>query len=306
MDNVAISDNLIVKNFKFIVVTKEYDLDVLVADGVMGLGVDMEGDPYNSFIMQLYNQGMISSPKFSFYLTEDTMESRLIIGDIADSSQLIDITEKMGFCHVLKNSLYWECSMKSVIINKKESFISSKVIFDTGTSFIIIPVSDFKLIKEDLLDSANSTCALTTMNQLVCQCSSPKIFPNINLVINGFKLNLDNSQLISYEPIYEYQCRFQILIDLNMFDSWILGDNALRGVLLSYDLQDKKISFIKADVPKEITINDNNQNNYIFFFYILGLVLIAVFMVGLYKCMNSEKNNVTDEVNEGLLQNKNV
>ena len=89
-----------------------------------------------------------------------------------------------------------------------------------------------------------------------------------------------------------------------MFDSWILGDNALRGVLLSYDLQDKKISFIKADVPKEITINDNNQNNYIFFFYILGLVLIAVFMVGLYKCMNSEKNNVTDEVNEGLLQNK--
>jgi hypothetical protein len=278
----------------------------MVADGVLGLGVDTEGDPYNSFILQLYNQGLISAPKFSFYLTEDNSDSRLIIGDIAESKQLEEISKNMGFCNVRQNSLYWECSMKTININNKQHLLNTKVIFDTGTSFTIIPVNDFKVIKEEFLDKANATCALTFMNQLVCQCQNPKIFPDINLMINGYSLNIDNSQLISYEPIYEYQCRFQILIDLNLFDSWILGDNALRGVLLTYDMENKRVSFIKTELPREITISNNNQNNSILFIYLLGIVLSAIIVFSLYKCFYIEKGKVVDDKNIGLLEVKKV
>jgi len=278
----------------------------MVADGVLGLGVDTEGDPYNSFILQLYNQGLISAPKFSFYLTEDNSGSRLIIGDIAESKQLEEISKNMGFCNVRQNSLYWECSMKTININNKQHLLNTKVIFDTGTSFTIIPVNDFKVIKEEFLDKANATCALTFMNQLVCQCQNPKIFPDINLMINGYSLNIDNSQLISYEPIYEYQCRFQILIDLNLFDSWILGDNALRGVLLTYDMENKRVSFIKTELPREITISNNNQNNSILFIYLLGIVLSAIIIFSLYKCFYTDKGKVVDDKNIGLLEVKKV
>jgi len=111
--------------------------------------------------------------------------------------------------------------------------------------------------------------------------------------------------LISYEPGYEYPCRFNILIDLNTFDSWILGDNALRGVLLTYDLQEKMISFIKTNVPANITVEDNNDRGYIY--YLIGILFVAILLYCLYKCFYvSDEAKVHDEKAYQLLDNKNV
>jgi cathepsin D len=73
------------ENYKFISVNKEMNLSGTISDGVMGLGIDNEGDPYNSFIETLYNQQQISAPAFTFYLLGVKNISRLYVGDILNN-----------------------------------------------------------------------------------------------------------------------------------------------------------------------------------------------------------------------------
>ena len=56
-------------NFIFLAIHEEKNLSGTIADGVMGLGINDEGNYRNSFIETLYNQNKIKSPSFSFYLT---------------------------------------------------------------------------------------------------------------------------------------------------------------------------------------------------------------------------------------------
>lgn len=242
-------------NMNFMTIHYEDKLAGTVADGVMGLGIDKEGDYKNSLIYSLYEDNLISSPSFSFYLTESKKESRLYIGDITENQYLRNTFDNIKYVNINNGSRYWESSLESITTfnrNNKTSAnytfqTSSKVIFDTGTSYLIIPAFDIiDLIPAITSKAVDNKCALTPYMQIVCKCISPQNFDDIELTINGQTFIIRTDDIIEFYPTLEYQCRFEIIVDMFMLDGWILGDSVLRYTLLTFDMDKKRVGYIQA------------------------------------------------------------
>jgi len=254
------------------------------------------------FFQQLFSQNQISAAKFTLYLSPEAKGSRVILGDPNDSPQLRPSVASMGSCPVTSNAKNWECSMTSVTISNKVINLNAKVLFDTGSSFLIIPIADFKLLKPLLLDASKATCGLTNLNQLVCKCTSPSIFPELNLVINGHSLNIPNSQLITQDRTAEYGCKFNLLVNLNQNEPWVLGDDVLRGVLVTYDVNGRTVSYLKTSIPSELTIEEAKSSFWWWFFIILGIIVLAILAFVIYKfCFAGDAH---EDKKEGMIKNK--
>ena len=260
---------LFAENYKFISINKEMNLSGTISDGVMGLGIDNEGDPYNSFIETLYNQQQISAPAFTFYLLGVNNISRLYVGDILNNVYLSKLFKtNLHECYVDKNSIYWECSTPNGVQlinqnnNRKHLFnTNAKMIFDSGSSYTLIPKNDLMAIMNFL--KAEHNCIISNSNQLLCQCSSPDEFGKIILNFdskNKFCLNLN--QMIEFAKRDKYQCHFQITMEQYDLNTWVLGDSSLRKNLISFNMYERKISFVQ-NISGIIDDNKISQNKWI-------------------------------------------
>ena len=258
---------LSVDDFKILAVYKEKYLYKTIFDGIVGLGINDEGDMDNSLIKTLYNQNKITSPSFSFYLISISHQnstndiSRLYIGDILENDYINKLFQnKIKYCYLpSSNNDYWSCESQKIKFELKEEInnsnyinktlirnTNSKVIFDTGTSYTIIPKNDSKYIMEYFNKTLGKICFVTKLQQIICQCNSPKDFGNINIYFdeeNYYDINLE--KLIEYNETNRIQCRFKMLVEKNDFGMWIIGDSSLRGGLITYNMGERKISFIQ-------------------------------------------------------------
>jgi cathepsin E len=299
-DSVHLDEEISVDGLNFLIVNYENQLAGTIADGVLGLGIENEGDEKNSLIYSLYKQGKISSPSFTFYLTETKRDSRLYIGDITENQYLSDIFRKMKHVPVNTRSHYWESDLMSFTLYSHNKTIpnmtyssTSKVIFDTGTSFLIIPAVDFINIIPAITSKAiDNKCAITPYLQVVCKCLSPIGFSDIDLEISGQTFHIKTENLIEFYPTLDYQCRFEILIDIFIMDSWIIGDNVLRYTLLTFDMNKRTIGYIQ-DLPriddediKGVVHEEETKKTSRIDYLIYGVcVLVAIFVIYLfYKC----------------------
>jgi cathepsin E len=299
-DNIYLDEQMTAEGLNFLIVNYEDQLAGTIADGVLGLGIELEGDESNSLIYTLYRQGKISSPSFSFYLTESKRDSRLYIGDITENEYLYDIFRNIKYVPVKTRSHYWETDLISMTLysqNNKSlpnsTFEStSKVIFDTGTSYLIIPAVDFiNIIPMLTANAVEQKCAITQFLQVVCKCLSPSSFNDIELNISGQTFTIKTENLIEFYPTLEFQCRFEILVDIFMMDSWILGDNVLRYTMLTFDMDKRRIGYLQ-DIPRvsdrEI-VGDNQQDgtqayNYDYVIYGICALVALVVIYMFYKC----------------------
>jgi hypothetical protein len=299
-DDVYLYDQMGVKGFKFLLVNQEDYLNGTIADGVLGLGIDIEGDNRNSLVYSLYLNKQISAPFFSFYLTDSKLGSRFYLGDIRENSYLSDIFNFMQYCKVDNNSYYWLCNMQKLsFVNSQsnstsEIITNSKVIFDTGTSFMLIPALDFLFMIPSFTEKAKEkSCGVTMGLQFICKCNSPRDFDDIVIYFNQeTKLNIKTENIIDFFPTQEYQCRFQVIIDIFMLDTWILGDSVLRDSLITFDMENKQIGWIQ-DVnhlstllaDRDLKNSKESTYNYLWIGLIVVLVIsISFFVYSLTKC----------------------
>jgi len=234
---------------------------------------------------------------FTFYLTDSKLGSRLYLGDISQNTYLTPLFKNMNYCDVPVGSRYWQCEIELIsftvnsipgnVNNLSSASSNSKIIFDSGTSYLIIPANDFIYLLPKFADKAfENRCGVTPFFQLICQCGSPKDFDDIVLNLIGgsqFKIKIEN--LIQYFPALKYQCRFEILIDVNMMNFWILGDSVLRDTLLSFDLKRMSVGWIQeieklsdSMIFSNTTIVNAEDDNKIEFagYLIGGLVILAI------------------------------
>ena len=255
----------------------------------MGLGIYNEGDPYNSYIETLYNQKQINSPSFSFYLFGVNNISRLYVGDILNNVYIAKLfKDKKQECIVDSNNLYWECypfkGIKLINNDKNKTFYTnSSIIFDTGSSYTLIPKNDFMAIFNFL--KLDHNCMINIDNQLVCQCLKKNEFGKIEIHFddkNKFVMNLN--EMIEYYQNSNYQCHFQIIMELYDLNTWVLGDSALRKNLINFNMYERKISFIQ-NISGIIDDNKIAQNKWIYkngsWFYTLLFWFIIIVTIGL-------------------------
>ena len=291
-------------NFIFLAIHEEKNLSGTIADGVMGLGINDEGNYRNSFIETLFNQNKIKSPSFSFYLTHSKDQSRIYIGDILENNYMKNFfkNKKFNKCDVPLLSNYWLCNIQKGIqmydpLGKNDyNFISnSDLIFDTGTSYIIIPRNDFLHIITHFNRKIPDKCKINQNYQLICKCNSEYEFGSFSIYLGfGNFFNISFSDIIDYNSKNTFQCHFQIMVDVFDIKTWILGDSALRSTLISFNIEEREIKFIQnvnrmfnqdnLAVSASDYIEKLNQSYYHLIYWLLGIfvLLIIVFIILYY------------------------
>jgi hypothetical protein len=267
----------------------------------MGLGINNEGDYHYNFVESLYYQKKIGKASFSFILTdyESKNISRIYFGDIIENKYIQKLFgNKFNKCQIPSYSKYWECQINNEIklnnnnnqINKSNEFIfnsNSKVIFDTGTSYIIIPKGDFLQILKYLNKNNNNSCKINQNYQLICNCQNKNNFGEISLNLgNNNYFNIKFENIIDYNKDLTYQCHFHIIVDVFDIGTWILGDSALKSNLISFNINEREIKFVQnlkeqlnnIMISKSTVLNNNDNNNYwttfSIIYWLLGIVFI--------------------------------
>lgn len=255
----------------------------------------MEKQNNLNLISELYKQGVISSTKFAFYFSSSKyLDSKLYLGDFSFGTPISPLFKELTYCNVGNNFNQWGCELSSISVNKNNIQIQSNFMIDTGSSFIKIPISDFKVIKRHLFDATGSECIYGEKNQLYCKCDNPSIYPNIKVYVEKNLFEINTKDLIDYLPDSQFKCRFSILIDMENLYTWVIGTSALKNTFLSFDLNSRKLGFVQNPnnieayvsqpyiIEREISVE--NKIGYIFAFAFLLLL-----MFGLYRCANDEK-----------------
>jgi len=293
------------------------------ASGIIGLGIAESNSEYSNFVTELHKQRVISSPKFGFYLSSsDQVNSKIFFGDFSFGTLLSPYYKLMEYCQVGSNEYKWSCDITRVEINKNKREITSKFVIDTATSYIYLPLSDFKIIKKFYVDGAKTECVKNEINQLICKCKDPSIFPDIILHINNDMFTIKSRDIIDYFPEMSYQCRFELIIDENNDDTWTLGTAALKNTLFSFDFLSRKIGFLQfSDEVKKLMIKENliiqdPDNNDTKIVYIFVIFFILVLLGALVRFANSpnfipikrsdsfDYENVEDKKTVELIKNR--
>ena len=291
------NQELTADNFRFLVVNEEKNLSGTIADGVMGIGINNEGNYKNSFIQTLYKENKIKSPSFSFYLTNNKQKSRLYIGDILENDyikQLFSYT-KFNKCSVPSSSNYWLCNIKNGIEMYDSNYTNtynfqstSNVIFDSGTSYIIIPRTDFLHIITHLnANSKSDNCKINQNYQLICKCNSPNEFGSFSIKFDNNNIfNISFYDVIDYNSKNFFQCHFQIMVDVFDIHTWILGDSALRSSLITFNMEKREIKYLqninerinklRLATSASIAIDTINSYYYDIIYYLLIAVVIFI------------------------------
>lgn len=189
----------------------------------------------------------------------------------------------------------------------------SQVIFDSGTSYIIVPLRDFNLLKINIIDKLKADCRFTTELQLICKCVSKEMFGSIKLILGDnseFIIKFEN--IIDYYPFLEYQCRFQLLLDLQYYSSvWIIGDSLLRNMLITFDLKSHSISYVQeinlySKSIVETAIKTEKQTPLNTVFYLMLIVALIVIFFIIFKCItrfqsgSGRENQGTNNLNANM------
>ena len=306
--------NLIAMDVIFLSVFEAQNLINDENDGLMGLGIDNKGDSSKSFIETLYYQNQIQSPAFSFYLLGTQNISRLYIGDIINNVYISDLFKgHIHECFVPEGEKNWFCQINKNIKLKKnkknKTFITnSKFLFDTGTSYTNIPEKDFNVLIKFL--NREHECSVDENDCLNCKLSQKEKFGvliELNFDENNkFEINLDNMKkyieekkyncfLGIFSCSYEYIYHFQIK-KISTEDCWTLGDSSLRNNLISFNILERKISFVQniSNIINDRKIENSKWVGNIFnklytyrlfrFFYnnflmILLIILLIIFII---------------------------
>jgi hypothetical protein len=165
---------------------------------------------------------------------------------------------------------------------------TSNVIFDSGTSYIIIPRTDFLHIITHLnANSKSDNCKINQNYQLICNCQNKNNFGEISLNLgNNNYFNIKFENIIDYNKDLTYQCHFHIIVDVFDIGTWILGDSALKSNLISFNINEREIKFVQnlkeqlnnIKISKSTVLNNNDNNSYwttfSIIYWLLGIVFI--------------------------------
>jgi len=157
-----------IDEYRLLSVFQTNSLSGLRADGILGLSPSTQKAGTSLFVDELAEKGTIDKKMFSFYVSKGQSNSRVIFGgyDMKYAKPNSTVT-----WNDLINDHYWSVSLVRVRLGEKEVPIStSTAIVDTGTSYLLVPSTDFAYLTQEF--SKTMKCGIDRMNKLyACMCS---------------------------------------------------------------------------------------------------------------------------------------
>ncbi|CAF1345504.1 unnamed protein product [Adineta steineri] len=247
IDTVTIND-LAVQNQTFAECTSLTGMENDVNDGILGLAYpNLTSGDEKPFFYNMWSQGLISEPIFSFYLNPDvnaTSSSELIFGGI-DSTKY---TGSITYIPVVLEG-YWEFQMTQVTVGSTVISSSAYAIADTGTTLITGPTQQVTALNVALGGTYDSSSGMYTVS---CTTRTLSSFPNVTFTIGGTAFVLTPLQYlrIHKETRTHYVCysvfTSENVEDTNRNDFWILGDYFLFWYYSIFDISNNRIGFAQS------------------------------------------------------------
>ena len=252
-------DNLI---FKVLESDSSGFLNSDLIDGILSLSYNNNWQiPNNNFIMELYNEGKISSPSFSIIITSSNV-NRLYLGDIMKNEfvkNYVNTSMNKGECKIIDND--WKCQIDTLEYvdfihpsSSRSKWASSIVKFDLNEKKLTIPYSYKTLLligyRYKAKKCGKSTCVEIVYNKycatywgaIYCTCNSKNDFGVTTFYFNNSRLDVDLRDYVYFDnSAYYFKCRVDIA--LSDKDEFIIGLRGLNNTILSFDLDDRKIEF---------------------------------------------------------------
>ncbi|XP_039950801.1 lysosomal aspartic protease-like [Bactrocera tryoni] len=239
-DTVSVA-GLAIKDQVFAVATTEPGTTFVdaVFDGILGMGYqEISNDNVVPPFYNLYKQGLVKEPVFSFYLTRDGTSSQggvLTLGGIDSDHYEGDIT----YVPVASKG-YWQFGVGTVYIGDSEFSFGDPGIADTGTSLVAVPFYLYGYIQELIGAEPNNE------GEYFVNCSQVSSLPKISFTIAGKNFTLEGS-----DYIFEVEAGSGEQLCMSAFEDagtpfWILGDVFIGKYYTVFDLGNSQVGFAKA------------------------------------------------------------
>jgi hypothetical protein len=198
----------------------------------------------------------------------------LLLGDYTKEADLAYINKLTSYCNSINN----KCNITGFEYFNKILEIDSYSIFDTESTSLTIPISDYRIFKKYVFN--NIECKIKEDGKVACVIEEDYKFPVFKIYINGNGFYIDLNSLASRVED-EYYIEFDMIVDMNNFDTWRLGTKVLNNTLLSYDMNNKKIGFVQdANIERalfKLDIYEEEEPSKIGWIVSLGVLILIIF-----------------------------
>jgi hypothetical protein len=287
-------------NFQFLLVNAVREFNS-VHEGILGMGYKYQNSAYspknniqNSFMDQLYKQGKIKDNLFTQKFTTES-KGRMFIGEMP--SEISNNKTKYGTCDVDKTSNYWECKMDGVFfgddVGSMKKMISTSVLFDTGTNFIVVPTTYLSELKNGYFKKqySNKSCWDLYQNgifHILCNASGKSAAEDMNFVFGDWVIKMKKEEL--FESLGSGTYHF-IIASTSKSLEWILGTPVLKKFHMVFRKSPDQIGFWGTDVyDKNKDFDGGLKTVYIVLIVIGSLVVVGVIIGLIAFCVKKHKN----------------
>ena len=210
-------------------------------DGILGLGRAASNTMRFPTVMDAIEAtGALPANLFGITLQRDSDGStngELNFG-APDTSQY---TGDLSFSDTVSNGKMWEIPVDDAAFNgKKCGFTGKSAVIDTGTTFVLLPPADSKLLHSRIPLAVQDG----DMFHLPCSTKEP-----VQFIISGVSYNITPKDYIG-KPVKGGSLCESNIIGKRAFGSeqWLLGDVFLKNVYTVFDFDRNRIGTLKQQV----------------------------------------------------------
>ncbi|XP_054742899.1 lysosomal aspartic protease-like [Anastrepha obliqua] len=208
-------------------------------DGILGMGYQqISNDNVVPPFYNLFNQGLVESNVFAFYLTRDGTSSQggeLTLGGIDPNHYTGEIT----YVPVSEQG-YWQFNVDAVTIEGVVAFTQFSAIADTGTSLVAVPYYIYEEVQSAIGAEPDE------YGNYFVDCSQISSLPTVTFSIGGTTFELEGK-----DYIVDIESESGETLCMSAFENggtpfWILGDVFIGKYYTVFDFENNQVGFATA------------------------------------------------------------
>jgi len=262
--------NVTLKNYQMLL-AKDIDPKLKGINGILGLSLGRGSTDFPTILELFKAKGLINVSMFSMYLGDDSKSTgshtgEIIFGGYDPKYAVSDF--KFVKIKDSKESMFWQADMKGLGIGIKANISHNlPVIFDSGTSLIILPEDIIKNLFKEAKVLGVSCHFNEPRKRYLCDCSARDKLPDLIFYFDKVSFNIPAT---SYVEFNYGSC--DLLVDKlsGLGSKGILGDVFLKHYYTLYSAENNTIGFARAAPVVHIPVG------IIVLCLVAGLLIIAI------------------------------